>query len=98
MIDLLETRAMVVTPANRFRGYRAPYNLFHDFCPLRYDGAHIRMNGAVTPCSFGFAMSDFGNIHERDLAQIWNSPQFSETRRNDQNPICKSCSIFKWRP
>jgi Fe-coproporphyrin III synthase len=97
-IDRLPKKIKVATPLNRFGGIRKMYHLRKEYCPFRLKGVHIRMNGAVTPCGFGFAAHDFGNILEMDLKKIWEAALFRETRNNDQNPVCKSCSIFKWKP
>ena len=96
-IDRLPKKIKVTTPLNRFAGIRKMYSLRKVYCPFRLKGAHIRINGAVTPCGFGFATHDFGNILETDLQKIWKTDLFRKTRNNDQNPVCKSCSIFKWK-
>ncbi|NGX60788.1 MAG: putative mycofactocin radical SAM maturase MftC [Chlamydiae bacterium] len=89
-----KTPLKINTPLNRFSGVRRLYNLRQQYCPLRLKGIHIRLNGAVTPCAFGFAAHDLGNIFEQDLQTIWSSEPFRKIRANDQNPICKSCSLF----
>lgn len=95
-IERMDLRIQVVTPANRFAGRRALYGRGGNFCIFRHDGVHIRMNGAVTPCPFGFAAHDFASILDRNLAEIWNSRQFREVRANPQNQVCRNCSLFKW--
>jgi MoaA/NifB/PqqE/SkfB family radical SAM enzyme len=95
-IERMPKRVLVVTPANRFAGRRRLYNLRQEFCPFRFESAHIRMNGAVTPCAFGFATHDFGNIHERTLEEICASPEFRAVRADDRNEVCADCAIFKW--
>ncbi len=96
-IEAMKKQIIVVTPQNRFAKWRKLYNIKQEFCPFRFSSAHIRMNGAVTPCAFGFAVHDFGNIHEKGLKEIWDSKEFKEVHKNDQNPTCKSCGIFKWK-
>lgn len=95
-IENMPKRIEVVTPANRFGKWRRLYNAKDEFCIFRYQSAHIRMNGAVTPCAFGFAVYDFGNVHEQGLEEIWQSEKFSRIRKNGKNPVCQSCGIFKW--
>lgn len=85
----------IVTPLTRFSGLRSLYNLRQEMCFLRLQSAHIRVDGTVTPCSFGFATSNYGNIHETPLAKIWQSAPMQAVRRDDQNPTCKGCSIYK---
>jgi MoaA/NifB/PqqE/SkfB family radical SAM enzyme len=97
-ISKMKKKIQVTTPANRFSGIRKLYHLRQEYCPFRLKSAHIRMNGAVTPCSFGFATHNQGNILTQSLKEIWGSAAFKEIRKNDQNPICKSCGIFKWKP
>lgn len=95
-IERMPKQLTVVTPANRFAKWRALYNIKQEFCPFRFSSAHIRMNGAVTPCAFGFAVADFGNIHKQDMKTIWQSTAFKNVRKNDKNATCASCGIFKW--
>lgn len=96
VLERMDRRIEVITPANRFAGRRTLYGHGGEFCIFRHAGAHIRMNGAVTPCPFGFAAHDFGSILERDLVDIWNSGEFRKVRANPRNPVCRSCSLFKW--
>lgn len=92
-IDRMPKRIEVITPLNRFAKWRRLYA--RDFCPFRYESAHVRLNGAVTPCAFGFATHNFGSIHEQDLREIWSSQNFKDVRKNPNNPVCRNCAIFK---
>jgi MoaA/NifB/PqqE/SkfB family radical SAM enzyme len=96
-IDRMKKKIRVATPSNRLAGIRRLYNLRQEYCPFRLKSAHIRMSGAVTPCSFGFGAHDLGNILTTDLKTIWKSAPFQAIRRNDKNPTCQSCTIFKWK-
>ena len=92
----MNKRIKVITPLNRFAKWRKYYASNNTFCIFLHQCAHIRINGQVTPCAFGFAMHDFGNIHEQSLTQIWNNDEFLRIRKNPENPTCQNCKIFKW--
>jgi MoaA/NifB/PqqE/SkfB family radical SAM enzyme len=94
-IAKMRKKIRVISPENKFSGIRRLYYLKQEYCPFRLKTVHIRINGAVTPCSFGFAAHDFGNLLERDLKEIWQSAPFRAVRKNDKNPVCKNCGIFK---
>jgi len=94
-IEKMQKTIEVVTPLNRFAKWRRLYNIRQEFCPFRFESAHIRLNGQVTPCAFGFATHNFGNIHKTRLKDIWQSKKFRDIRNNDKNPVCNSCAIFK---
>lgn len=95
-VKRMDKKVRVITPANRFSKWRRLYNRGRGFCPFRFESAHIRLNGAVTPCAFGFAVHDFGNIHKGELRDIWQSDKFSRIRQDHDNSVCRNCSIFKW--
>ncbi len=95
-VEKMNKKIAVITPASRFAKWRRFYNKGKGFCPFRFQSAHIRVNGAVSPCAFGFSMHDFGSIHNSELKDIWQSEKFSRIRKDHNNPVCKNCSIFKW--
>ncbi|MBW2964868.1 radical SAM protein [Candidatus Woesearchaeota archaeon] len=95
-IERMDKGIKVVTPANRFSGIRRLYNPGGGFCLLRYQCAHITIDGTVTPCAFGFAKKGFGNIKENNLKKIWQSRRFRRIRKNERNKTCRSCALFKW--
>ena len=95
-VERMKKKIKVVTPANRFAKWKRLYNMNHDFCIFRLHTAHVRMNGAVSPCAVGFAVHDFGNIHEKSLKEIWNNEKFKKVHATAKNPVCQNCSIFKW--
>ncbi len=88
-------RIHVQTPRTRHGGIRRLYKLKGDYCPFRHEGAHVRMNGQVTPCAFGFATHGFGSIHEQPLQTIWNQPEMAAIRKRGDHPVCQDCSLFK---
>lgn len=93
-IHMMPKKVKVTTPFNRFTGIRRLYNLSYKYCPFRLQMAHIRINGSVTPCPYGFAFHDFGNIFEKDISEIWTGTLFRQIHQNKHNPICQECDIF----
>ncbi|MBI4146863.1 radical SAM protein [Candidatus Woesearchaeota archaeon] len=86
----------VITPADRFEKWRRFYNFGNFYCPRLYEGVHIRVNGAVTPCSFGFSIHDFGNIHKNTMQEIWHNDRLNNLRCAVNNKVCGKCSIHRW--
>ena len=82
------------------------YDLLHDdrvfevprTCDLLEDMINIRANGRVVACCYDLtSMSDFGNIMEMSLEEIWNgynSIKFREEFANGNRPqLCRNCSV-----
>lgn len=60
-------------------------------------GIYVSWNGYVSPCCLrpNYAEFNFGNIFEKNIAEIWNSPAYINFRRNlrmQQAPaVCRGC-------
>jgi Fe-coproporphyrin III synthase len=67
-------------------------------CNAPWVSAVIEADGAVRPCFFHPA---FGNIHERPLREILNSPNALDFRKRldvPNNPICRNCVCSLYLP
>ncbi len=96
-IEKMNKNIKIITPLNRFSRWRCVFQSRKDFCPCRAQAMHVRVNGKVTPCAFGYSFYDFGDIYKMELKEVWQSEVFKNVRKNkDNNPVCEKCSIFKW--
>ena len=59
----------------------------------------IKADGSVKPCctSYGDQLDAFGNIHNEDIQEIWNSDKFKNFQslhkdyRWQENDVCRKC-------
>ncbi len=60
-------------------------------------GVYVSWNGYVSPCCLrpNYAEFNFGNIFEKNIAEIWNSPAYINFRRNlrmrKASAVCRGC-------
>lgn len=74
------------------------------FCALPFVDLHIDYTGRVVLCCFdAIGKTDFGNVKDSSLKDIWESPQFqtvrSELLRKNRgaNPLCAGCDFDGFR-
>ncbi|HET7034459.1 MAG TPA: radical SAM protein [Thermomicrobiaceae bacterium] len=79
----------------RLAGYFAALNGQGDFpttvCNAPWVSTVVETDGTVRPCFFH---AGYGNIHERPLEELLNSPEARAFRRNldvTRDPICRKC-------
>jgi radical SAM protein with 4Fe4S-binding SPASM domain len=58
----------------------APVGRFSSYCEAPWSAVQIFPNGDVHPC--GYYEKSFGNLHEQDFQDIWNSRPYLELRRS----------------
>jgi radical SAM protein with 4Fe4S-binding SPASM domain len=84
----------------RRRGY-----LYDEPCFYLYRGMTINPAGEVSPCCVvHHARSDFGNLLESDLADVWNNAHYRSSRAlfsrrsvaSGIDTICARCPLFKY--
>lgn len=67
------------------------------YCPLPFQKFHLRIDGTINPCCSNTGrFTVMGNIHEKDLASVWNSDVYIRLRRallsgDNLPPYCDSC-------
>ncbi len=71
-------------------------------CPFLGQEAWVNTEGRFDPCCAPDAqrrsLGDFGNLHERSLAEIWHSQAYQLLRENyQQQPLCIACNMRKPR-
>ena len=69
-------------------------------CPFLGKEAWIDPVGNFHPCcapdDLRKSLGDFGNINERSLKSIWNSPEYNALKRNYMDyPLCRNCNMRK---
>jgi radical SAM protein with 4Fe4S-binding SPASM domain len=68
-------------------------------CNMPYFRVMIKADGSVKPCctSYGDQLDAFGNIHNEDIQEIWNSDKFKNFQslhkdyRWQENDVCRKC-------
>lgn len=68
------------------------------FCILPWVHAHVLPNGDVLPCcAVQVGSLSLGNVHQKELAQIWNDEGFREIRRKmmagEKVSACEVCYL-----
>jgi radical SAM protein with 4Fe4S-binding SPASM domain len=81
--------------------YQDPYHSepIH-YCDLVDYTMTIRWNGDVVACCYDLTSRYvLGNVHQDDLATIWNSDKFLGLRRSIETgrfiPLCANCNVVK---
>jgi MoaA/NifB/PqqE/SkfB family radical SAM enzyme len=88
---VVETPAKLRRIVQQFRVYLGQAQAVAPRCNAPWVSAVVSAEGDVRPCFFHPA---FGNIHERSLEEIVNSPQALRFRNEldmANNPICRRC-------
>jgi radical SAM protein with 4Fe4S-binding SPASM domain len=72
----------------------------HNFCDHVENTLTVRWNGDIVPCCYDLTSQYvLGNIHQADLATIWNNTKYLRLRRSihEMNfiPPCDSCGVVK---
>ena len=67
-------------------------------CPFLGQETWIATDGSFNPCcapdNLRRTLGDFGNLYERTLMEIWNSPAYEYLCKNYLNyQVCKSCNM-----
>lgn len=71
-------------------------------CPHMFSVMHVLENGDVPLCANDWESREIvGNVKEKSLFEIYNSPQFEQIRemmkqgRYEEIPLCKNCSYWQ---
>jgi MoaA/NifB/PqqE/SkfB family radical SAM enzyme len=95
---VVESPAKLQRIVQQFRVYLGQVQAVAPRCNAPWVSAVVDADGAVRPCFFHPA---FGNIHDRSLEEIVNSPRALRFRREldiEQNPICRQCVCSLYVP
>lgn len=98
-----------LVPDKRFRGqfdyFSNPNYLSKNRCYFLWKTVTINWDGSVSPCCCVYEPStDFGNVKEERIDQIWNNDLYKNSRglfskNNKRIPrdhtICAACKVFK---
>lgn len=73
-------------------------------CPFLFERLNIDSRGKVMICGFDIAAkTDMGNIHDKNIREIWHSKEFQYYRDKhlmgcgDDIPLCKKCPDWQYR-
>ena len=73
-------------------------------CPFPFERLNIDSRGKAVFCSFDIAgETDFGNVKEQSIKDIWNGDKLSQWRKlllegkYEQIPLCKKCPDWRYR-
>ncbi len=76
----------------------------HIPCPFLFERLNIDSRGKVMVCGFDIrATTDMGNVHEKQIKDIWHSEGFNYFRKMHLNKqghkleLCKNCPDWKYR-
>jgi len=69
-------------------------------CPFLGREAWVSTEGVFSPCcapdKLRKSLGDFGNLNERTLDEIWNSPEYNNLCENyNQFKLCQTCNMRK---
>jgi MoaA/NifB/PqqE/SkfB family radical SAM enzyme len=95
---VVETPAKLRRIVQQFRAYLGQAQAVAPRCNAPWVSAVVDADGAVRPCFFHPA---FGNIHDRSLEEVVNSPQALRFRREldiERNAICQRCVCSLYLP
>jgi radical SAM protein with 4Fe4S-binding SPASM domain len=99
---IVETRRRATAAGLDFKWFNFPDAHAERECKWPWKGAYITADGFVTPCCENGSdpsRINFGNIFERPFAEIWNSGEYQQFRRDLASPhrrpsICVDCPSY----
>jgi radical SAM protein with 4Fe4S-binding SPASM domain len=99
---LVETKRRAEALGMEFKWFNFPDPTSPRACKWPWKGSYITSDGFVTPCCENGSdpsRINFGNIFERPYAEIWNSPEYQQFRRELQSTtsrpdICVDCPSY----
>lgn len=110
-LDALALTKMRNAPSPAFvefgldEGHEYFSGLLQGTCPSLYNRMVFNWDGGVSPCcALDDVQTDFGNVTEVPVAQVWNNPQYRSARRflkrkissaGMVQTICQRCLFFK---
>jgi len=74
--------------------------LSNSVCPFLGREAWVSAEGVFSPCcapdELRKRLGDFGNLNDRTLEEIWNSPEYNNLCKNyNQFKLCQTCNMRK---
>ncbi len=87
----------VKKPAREIKNKYGDVFPIQECCPLIFHTIVVSPGGDVYPCTQVMTPYTLGNIHERPLRQLWESPRrralLADQCKGTAHPICKDCYI-----